>query len=45
MEKVGTHSVINLAISEFGKDYRFEESEHPVPELRDRKRDNTEIGR
>lgn len=42
---VASHRVIEKYISEFGKDYRFEESEHPVPELRDRKRDNTEIGR
>ena len=42
---VASHRVIDKYISEFGKDYRFEESEHPVPELRDRKRDNTEIGR
>lgn len=42
---VASHRVIEKYISEFGKDYRFEEQPHPVPELRDRTRDNTEIGR
>ena len=42
---VASHNVINSYIGEFGEDYRFELSPHPVKELRDRKSDNTEIGR
>ena len=42
---VASHNVINSYIGEFGEDYRFETSPHPVKELRDRKNDNTEIGR
>ena len=45
LEKVGTHSVINLAISEFGKDYRIENKAHPVEALSKRTKDNTEVGR
>ena len=42
---VGTHSVINKAISEFGKDYRIENKQHPIPALSKRNKDNTEVGR
>lgn len=42
---VASHKVIGEYITEFGEDYRFEETPHPVPELRDRTCDNTEIGR
>ena len=45
LEKVGTHSVINLAISEFGKDYRIENKQHPVEALSKRTKDNTDVGR
>mgnify|MGYP002446756830 CR=1 FL=1 len=45
LEKVGTHSVINLAISEFGKDYRIENKAHPVEALSKRTKDNTDVGR
>lgn len=45
VETVGTHSVINLAISEFGKDYRIENKQHPIAALSKRTKDNTEVGR
>lgn len=44
-ENVASHKVIESFINEFGIDYRFEENIHPVDSLRDRKNDNTEIGR
>ncbi|MGN0706697.1 MAG: hypothetical protein ACI4JC_01695 [Faecalibacterium sp.] len=43
--QVASHQVIRTAIQECGEDYRFEESEHPVPALRDRTKDNTSVGR
>ncbi len=45
LEEVPTHKVINHYITKYGSDYRFEESENPVPELRNRKEDNTSAGR
>ena len=42
---VGTHSVINRAISEFGKDYRIEDAAHPIAALAGRTKDNTDVGR
>ncbi len=42
---VASHKVIDSYITEFGEDYRFTVSEHPVKELRNRKTDNTTIGR
>lgn len=42
---VASHCVIDSFINEFGEDYRFEESPHPIPALRDRTSDNTEVGR
>ena len=42
---VASHTVIERCINEFGEDYRFEESEHPVKALRGRTADNTEVGR
>lgn len=42
---VASHKAIENYIAEFGTDYRFQEKEHPVKALRDRKTDNTEIGR
>ncbi len=44
-QAVPSHRVIADAIAEKGQDYRFEESEHPVKVLRDRKKDNTKIAR
>ncbi len=43
--QVPSHKVIREYIAECGQDYRFEETPHPVVELRDRTTDNTEIGR
>jgi len=42
---VASHKVIEKHIKDFGKDYRYEEAANPIPELRDRKVDNTEFGR
>lgn len=42
---VASHRVIESHIAEFGEDYRFTVSDHPVKSLRDRKCDNTDIGR
>ena len=42
---VPSHQVIEKYIREKGMDYRFEVAEHPVPELRNRKIDNTSIAR
>ena len=44
-EFVASHKVIENAIILFGKDYRFEEKEHPIFELNDRYSDNTSVGR
>ena len=42
---VASHKVIGEYIAECGEDYRFETAPHPVPELRDRQKDNTKLGR
>lgn len=42
---VASHKVIDSYIAEFGEDYRFTVSEHPVKALRNRKEDNIDIGR
>ena len=42
---VASHKVIDRYIAEAGEDYRFQVSAHPVPALRDRTCDNTEVGR
>ena len=42
---VASHSVIKKYIADNNRDYRFETAEHPIVELRDRKRDNTTVGR
>jgi rubrerythrin len=39
------HTVILNHISRFGEDYRFEESENPIPALRSRVEDNYKLGR
>lgn len=47
-ENVGSvmsHQVIEQHIRAFGQDYRFQVAPHPLPALRDRKTDNTELGR
>lgn len=45
VECVPSHAVINKAIKELGKDYRYQDKEHPIEELSDRKKDNTTIAR
>ena len=40
-----SHMVISEYIDTFRKDYRYEVEENPIPELRDRKYDNIEVGR
>lgn len=42
---VASHGVIHKYIADNGKDYRYQTAEHPVEELRDRKHDNTTVGR
>ena len=42
---VPSHVVIERAIARNGGDYRFETAPHPIPELRDRRHDNTAVGR
>ena len=45
LENVPSHSVIQQYIAQKGQDYRFETAPNPVPELRDRSADNSEVGR
>jgi len=45
MENVMSHNVIEKYIQMNGQDYRFEVAPHPIEELRDRSRDNTQVGR
>ena len=44
-EIVPSHIVIDSHIRDFGKDYRFEVMPNPIPELRNRRVDNTSVGR
>ena len=43
--KTPSHLVIEKAIKTFGKDYRYQDGEHPVKSLRDRKCDNVDVAR
>lgn len=45
LEDVVSHRVIEDYIDQFGQDYRFETAPNPVLELRDRRADNTCVGR
>lgn len=45
VSSVATHNVITQYQAKFGEDYRGEAAINPVPELQDRKTDNTCIGR
>ncbi len=45
VETMPSHAVINEHIKKFGKDYRLQDSEHPIKSLRDRNTDNYTIGR
>ena len=44
-ERNASHLVIVKAIERLGQDYRYQDSEHPVKELRNRKSDNVKIAR
>jgi len=42
---VASHLIINESIEAFkGKDYRYQETAHPIKDLDDRKKDNTTVG-
>ena len=45
IEIVPSHNVINSHIRQFGRDYRFEVAPNPIEELRNRRVDNTNVGR
>ena len=45
VNEVPTHIVIKDYIAKKGSDYRFEEIPNPIPELQNRKEDNTDVGR
>ncbi len=42
---IPTHATVHTAICRHGHDYRFECAPNPIPELRNRKIDNTTVGR
>lgn len=42
--KDASHEVIEKYIEQFGSDYRYEDSPHPIEEMQDRKCDNTCVG-
>lgn len=44
-KNVPTHAVIHNYIGKNGQDYRYQTKQHPIPELRDRKTDNTQFAR
>ena len=44
-EIVESHDIVERLIEREGRDYRFETAENPVKALRDRKHDNTAVGR
>ncbi len=44
-ERTPSHLVIQKAIKVLGKDYRYQEGDHPVKSLRDRETDNTSVAR
>ena len=43
--KTPSHMVIEKAIKTFGRDYRYQDAEHPVKSLRDRQSDNVNVAR
>ena len=45
LNEVASHVVIEDRIGEAGQDYRFETAPNPIEELRDRRHDNTDVGR
>ena len=44
-DHTASHQVIEQTIAQSGQDYRFETAPHPVHPLRERQKDNTQIGR
>ncbi len=40
-----SHNVIEAFVRKYGTDYRYQVAPSPVPELRDRRQDNTTVGR
>lgn len=42
---VMSHKVIEDYICRYGQDYRFETAPNPIPELQNRREDNTQVGR
>ena len=44
-EKNPSHLVIQKAIERLGKDFRYQDSEHPIKELRSRDKDNVKVAR
>ena len=42
---VPSHNVIEHKIGRSGADYRYQTAPNPVPELRNRREDNTSVGR
>ena len=45
VEAMPSHKVIKDHITKFGQDYRVQDKDHPVKALKDRKEDNTTLGR
>ncbi len=45
VEATPSHTVIAEAIAQTGQDYRYQDKTHPIKELQNRKKDNTELGR
>ena len=45
VEEVPSHAVIVKSIDKLGKDYRYQDKQHPIKELSNRKKDNTTVGR
>lgn len=45
IDQLPSHKVIEDHIKKFGTDFRFETKKHPISELQDRKKDNTNIAR
>lgn len=39
------HLLVDSYLNEKESDYRYEKEEHPIPQLRDRGKDNTQVGR
>ena len=44
-EAAASHVVIAKAAAKLGQDYRYQDKQHPVKELQNRKKDNIELGR